>query len=794
MAEQPQKPAYMEHHQRGMSLQRQGKLGEAIALFLATLKDKPHYPPAHNSLGNAFREQGKLALAKQAYLQALVINPTYRVAHSNLLFLMGYHLQGSTTQLLEESRCWDIIHGRRGRLEGVRLTIPPKTDKRLRIGYVSSDFRKHSVRHFLEPILGNHDRNRFKIYCYAEVEHPDATTERLKSYADVWRFTVGVGDAQLAQIIRNDQIDILVDLAGHTAGNRLVPFTYRPAPIQVSYLGYFATTGLQDMDYWITDSNLHPKTTQEKSSETLYRLPRCWVCYQPPSHSPDVLRTDRKQRSVTFGSFNNLSKINADVVELWSRILRRLPDAKLLLKTRQLADPETCNRIIYLFAREKIGRNRLVLLPRTHNLQEHLKNYTKVDIALDPFPCTGGTMTAEALWMGTPVITLKGDRFIERMSTSMLRSIGADTLITDSKESYVHRVIQLALNPKERQQWHLTLRHRLMHSDLLDARHLVHTLEEAFLHMLDNNIRNTSTAIHSRTYTVSQTSPIKPVKPYYATIPPISLELTNQCNLNCPYCGNHNLKRPRGEIHWPLLEKLVDDCRNTHTIDWLHGTGEPLLYSRLEEAITLIKNNRAGEASFGTNGTLMTTKRANALLKAGLSSLYFSLDSLDPKIYQETRGASFNKVIRNIKNFIKIAPDDFPITIALMNSKVQTVNQEQVMLFNTMFDQHSNVRLKIVENTLFPEASEDYCRSKKADDKKPTGCFLPRNFFTIVMDGRVSLCCVDQDVKHVLGNIRTQTPQEIWFDPRNQQTFEKIATAKPGCPSVCTNHCLLKHL
>ena len=247
-------------------------------------------------------------------------------------------------EMLAEQRHWDSIHGeaaRRNPLPATRLR--PPTGRRLRIGYVSPDLRKHAVSYFFEPLLTAHDRDRFEIFCYAShhEQRSDETSRRLQGLAEHWRFVKHLDDPELARLIRDDAIDILVDLAGHTANNRLPAFTYRPAPIQATYLGFFASSGLEAMDYWITDEVLHPQDTPEKAVETIYRLPRCAFCYQPPADAPPVAPCPTPDEKVVFGSFSNISKFNDAVIATWGRILGEIPGSKLLVMAKQLGEPAT---------------------------------------------------------------------------------------------------------------------------------------------------------------------------------------------------------------------------------------------------------------------------------------------------------------------------------------------------------------------------------------------------------------------------------------------------------------------
>lgn len=276
---------------------------------------------------------------------------------------------------------------------------------------------------------------------------------------------------------------------------------------------------------------------------------------------------------------------------------------------------------------------------------------------------------------------------------------------------------------------------------------------------------------------------------FYPSVPPISLELTSKCNLKCPYCANSQLTRPQAFIAWTLLEKIVDDCAQAgYNIAALHGTGEPMLWKRLEDVIRLIKLKGAGDGSFATNGTLLTRKRVEKLLDAGLRDLRISLDSLDPQIYAATRGGKVEKVIKNIQTLIEMAPEDFTTTIVLMRHKEQDIDNAQISLFYRTFGIHENVRLEIVENGLMVSAPEDY----RAQPIKVSRCNRPREWFTITSQGIVSVCCSDQNALGVLGDMRFQTIDEIWYSEKTQVMLSNIALGRGVCPDVCTKHCWLE--
>lgn len=432
----------------------------------------------YTCLGRTLRKLGRLDEALDSLREALRLRPDDATAHANLLFLMSYHVLCPPAETLAAHRAWDEAHGVAGRAARFVHERAGDADKRLRIGYVSPHLCRHVVNYFFEPLLAHHDPGAVEVYCYAEVAQPDAITARLQSHAHHWRSTVGMSNEQVAAMIHEDAIDILVDLAGYTTSSRLKVFTYKPAPIQATYLGYCNTTGLEAMDYWITDEALHPPDTEELAAETLYRLPRCWLCYQPAPHAPSVIVPP--ERPVTFGCLNDLSKVSPEVVALWSAILSAVPDSRLLLKTWLLSSDKMRARVRAQFAAHGIDGERLVLLPQT---EDYLGVYHDIDIALDPFPRTGGATTADALWMGVPVITLAGRRYIDRQGVSLLRAVGLDELIASSPQDYVNKAVALASDGGRRRRLRAGQRERMAASPLCDGRGLAQAIEAAYRDM-----------------------------------------------------------------------------------------------------------------------------------------------------------------------------------------------------------------------------------------------------------------------------------------------------------------------
>ena len=480
------KPDYAEaFNNMGNLFESLGKLDEAAANYRKAADLKPDFAEACSNMGNVFKAQGNITGAITCYKKAIVLNPDYDRAHSNLLFAMHYEPSIGPDAIFSESLAWRRRHGAPG-VNGFGANSfdhnSRSTSKRLRIGYVSPDFRVHSVSYFFLPLLIAHDRNEVEVFCYAEVKRPDHMTDRIRELSDYWRTTVGLGDDAVAQQIFQDRIDILVDLAGHTANNRLRVFARKPAPVQVTWLGYPGTTGLPVMDYRLTDEIADPEGDgDEYYSETLVRLKDGFLCYLPPDGASGVSSLPvLKSGGITFGSFNNLPKVNERVIEVWSQILLQVSGSSLLLKSKSLADKSTKRRYMDLFIKNGVTSDQIKMLPKTSSISEHLDFYNRVDIGLDPFPYNGTTTTCEALWMGVPVVTLRGDRHSARVGSSILTRVGLEELITVNEEEYVSRAVGLAGVPDRLKKLKAGMRQRMMESPLCDSKAFARAVEGVY--------------------------------------------------------------------------------------------------------------------------------------------------------------------------------------------------------------------------------------------------------------------------------------------------------------------------
>jgi protein O-GlcNAc transferase len=459
------------------ALRQRGELTDAETHCRHALQLDSGLVQAHKTLGLTLFQLGKVGEAEQAYRRALALEPLDHVAFSSLLFLSNHQPHKSPVAIYEEHREF-------GRRFGAQKPLPPHRhnpdpDRPLRIGYVSADLRAHSVAFFFEPVLAKHDESQFEITCYHSYGQSDATTQRIKSLAHTWRDVWQFTDDQLAKLIREDGIDILVDLGGHTAHNRLLTFARKPAPVQAAWLGYLNTTGLDAMDWRITDAQACPAGMLERlHTETLLRLPHSQWCYQPPDPCPDVAPAPIVDTGIcTFAAFSAPAKINERCIELWSAILREAPKSRLLVVPSGLMSPPADYR--EHFARAGIPEDRLEIIP-SKPFGDYLALHGRADVMLDTFPYTGGTTTCHTLWMGVPVITLVGDTATSRGGASLLSAVGLPDLVAQTPEQYVAIAVNLAANPERLQSLRRTLRERMRSSVLTDAARFTSNLERAY--------------------------------------------------------------------------------------------------------------------------------------------------------------------------------------------------------------------------------------------------------------------------------------------------------------------------
>jgi len=467
----------------GNALRGKGELDAAAAAFRRALELQPTHASAWSNLGVVHLDAARHAQAVECYQRAIEIQPASPVHHSNLVYAMHFDERHDAAAIYREHVRWRQRHA-----DPLKPLIQPhlndrSPERRLRIAYVSPDLREHVIGRFMLPLIENHDSQAFEIFCYSDGSRaPDQISEQLRRHAGVWRTTGGLTDDRMADLIREDRIDVLVDLCMHMAGNRLLVFARKPAPVQVTYLAYCSTTGLDTIDYRITDPYLDHSTVSGRLEEPQYSeksvpLPRCYWCYQPPMElrepdSPPM--TD--QGHATFGCLNNFSKVTPTSLRVWAHLMREVPDSRLLLHAREGSHRrDTCD----VFSRHGIDPVRLSFIGPLP-LDQYFDQYRRIEIALDPFPYAGGTTTCDALWMGVPVVTLAGRTAVGRGGVSILSNVGLRELIAPDEAAYIRIAAELAGDLRRLTEVRSTLRGRMRRSPLMDGAAFARDMEAAF--------------------------------------------------------------------------------------------------------------------------------------------------------------------------------------------------------------------------------------------------------------------------------------------------------------------------
>ncbi len=461
----------------GQLQQESGDESEAERCYRSALAlpreahDQEMWRLAHNNLGLLLQNQGRLQDAVQLYRAALGSEPADAGLRSNLLFVLTAMADADADAVLREHREWGRLH----RCAPAAHANAPDPERRMRIGYVSADFYGHPLAFHLLPLLAQRDRARTEVMLYSNGTQQDAMTARLRQAADGWRDICRLADAEAEALVRADGIDLLVDLSGHTAGNRLPLFARKPAPLQLTMLGYANTTGLDCMDYRITDRYADPPGSEARYVEKLLRMPHSLWCYEPQRATPPANPPPQRANGhVTFASFNAAYKLNQALIRVWAEILHAVPGSRLMLVNVPAGAAR--ERILAWFASAGIGGDRLELHPRLPT-EAFWAAHRQADIALDPFPCNGGATTCETLWLGVPVLTLAGRNFVGRAGVSLLSNCGLAQLIAGSPEEYVALAAGLARDPERLAQLRLNLRQSLPASPLFDGRAYTQALE-----------------------------------------------------------------------------------------------------------------------------------------------------------------------------------------------------------------------------------------------------------------------------------------------------------------------------
>jgi protein O-GlcNAc transferase len=507
------------HFNLGCVYKELGKLDDAVACYRSALKARPEYAEALCNLGSAVKDQGNLDEALACFRRAAELGggkagsgehgagspegtrqgatqrvpgdflspcrvpsgwlpaPCFSAAESNLLYTQMFSPDYDARTIFEEHRRWN-----RRRAEPLAKFIEPHSNdrtanRRLRVGYLSPDFRLHPIGRFLLPLLESHDHANVEIFCYASQNVSDRITERCQASADVWRNVFDLSDEQLAGAVRGDRIDILVDLTMHMAMNRLLVFARKPAPVQVTYLAYPGTTGLETMDYRLTDPYLDPPDETEFYSEQSIWLPETYWCYLPVDQTPPAGELPSLLAGhVTFGCLNNFCKVTPPTLSAWSRLLQAAPGARLVLHAHAGGHRD---RVQEFFAQQGVSRERVSFVP-VLSPADYFRIYQQIDVALDPFPFGGGTTTCDALWMGVPVVSLAGRTAVGRGGLSILSNLGLNDLVARDSGEYVQKALDLASDAQRLIELRRTLRQRMQNSPLMDAPRFARNVEAAY--------------------------------------------------------------------------------------------------------------------------------------------------------------------------------------------------------------------------------------------------------------------------------------------------------------------------
>jgi protein O-GlcNAc transferase len=469
------------HSNLGVVLWDLGQLDEAAMSYRRALSIAPDLAEAHSNLGLILWDLGQLDEAVERHRIALSFKPDYVEAHGHILFTHNYLSGQPSEALLSEARSYGKLVEEKAKPYS-HWPNAPDANRCIRVGFVSGDLRNHPVGHFVEGMLtalASDASGRLELFAYFTSFHSDVLTNRIKTCCNTWHSVVGLSDERLAGRIREDRIDILIDLSGHTAHNRLPMFAWKPAPVQVTWLGYFATTGVAAIDYLIADPWTLPATEEANFTEKIWRLPETRLCFTAPDCNVDVLQLPALCNGfITFGCFNNLTKMNDAVVALWALVLKAVPDSRLFLKARQLRQGLARQNVIDRFAAKGVHADRLIL-EGYDSRTDYLAAYNRVDIALDPFPFTGGTTSVEGLWMGVPVLTLKGERFLSRQGVGILMNVKLPDWIAADEDDYVVRAVWHSGNLQRLSSLRTGLRQQVSASPIFDAQRFARNFEAA---------------------------------------------------------------------------------------------------------------------------------------------------------------------------------------------------------------------------------------------------------------------------------------------------------------------------
>lgn len=474
---------YVSRMNMGVAQVGQEKYLNARKTFESLIQVRPDDAAVLSKLGPVLAKLGRIDDALECLDKAWQLDPNSFECANNRLRVLNYGTKYSLADVWAQTKCYWSLVDRKGPRQEPYTHLPdtaasPKSP--LRVGYVSADFRIHPVGLLFKSVLQTHDPNNVFPALYSNNTVEDDITVSLKTDCALWRNISGLTDSEAAQIIHEDKIDILVDLSSYTDGGRLKIFKQKPAPLQMTWLGFVATTALKEIDYIVADNHVLPPEHEPYYAEQPARLPHCLWCFAPPKNAAAFPQTRPSQMSpVTFGCFNSISKINADLVKTWSRILDQVPDSRLLIKYAYLSDADLADSVQEVFADNGIRPERLTILGKT-SYEDHMAAYNTIDVALDSFPYNGTMTTLESLWMGVPVITRCGNTWASRVGKSLLSTIGLDEFVTASEGDYIERAVSLANDTSARAHWHGTLRQRLESSPVCDVTGFTRNLERLY--------------------------------------------------------------------------------------------------------------------------------------------------------------------------------------------------------------------------------------------------------------------------------------------------------------------------
>ncbi len=458
---------------------QQIRISEAIRFFERALKIDPEHPRVHNNLGEIYFSLGEHERALTHYERSMPNHPKPATVQSNIIVTRIYHDEGGPQSILKASKKFDAVCVHQPATTHKNKCEP---ERPLRIGYLSPDFRRHTVAQTILPVLEAHNNDLFKVYGYSNVQQPDMITREIKARCQHWRQINTLNNEPLVKMIMKDKIDILVDLAGHTDRNRLTAFAHKPAPVQISWLGLNATTGLREMDYVLTDVAACPVGEESLLTETPLRLPKGVCCYRPFEGTDGGATTPSsiKHDGVIFGSFNKIAKVSPTTLKLWSEVLKKVPDSRMVFKGKSFNSESIKKDFLDRCHRHGLPVERLGFLPFDNNPETYMNDYRKIDIHLDTTPCNSSFTTCDALWMGVPVVTLSSPGLAARTGASILTQLRLEKWIAQTPEQYVEIAKTLAADKKELGRQRKELRAHIKSSPIYDARGFTMQLEAAY--------------------------------------------------------------------------------------------------------------------------------------------------------------------------------------------------------------------------------------------------------------------------------------------------------------------------